>query len=65
MLSLPITIMYGALDPVVVNKNITELGKTRPNITTKRIVVGHEIVGGYVKALTRTLIGLLKQPDVS
>lgn len=65
VLSLPITIMYGALDPVVVNKNITELGKTRPNITTKRIVVGHEIVGGYVKALTRTLIGLLKQPDVS
>lgn len=44
----PITIFYGAFDPVVVGKNISQLGKTQENITTKRLLTGHEIIGPYV-----------------
>lgn len=55
MLKLPITIMYGALDPVVVSKHITTLGKEHPNITVKRLLVGHELVGGYVTGLAKRL----------
>lgn len=50
-LKLPITIFYGALDPVVVPKHITKLGKEMQNIAIKRLLAGHEIVGSYVKSV--------------
>ena len=54
-LKLPITILYGALDPVVIAKHIVKLGKEHKNITTKRLLTGHEVVGSYVGSLVKTL----------
>ncbi len=62
-LSLPITIMYGALDPVVVSATIAQLGKSQKNITVKRIVAGHEVVGRYAKELTKLLSSLLSRTN--
>lgn len=50
-LKLPVTIFYGALDPVVIKKHITALAKEHENITATRLVAGHEVIGGYVKSL--------------
>lgn len=50
-----ITIFYGALDPVVVAKNITGLARDCPHITTRRLVAGHEVTGPYAKAVARHL----------
>lgn len=50
-LKLPIDIFYGAFDPVVIKKHITTLAKTNENVTARRLPVGHEVVGGYVKAV--------------
>lgn len=46
-----ITIFYGAFDPVVIKKHITNLAKTRKNVTGYMLNAGHEVVGGYVKKL--------------
>ena len=54
-LKLPIDIFYGAFDPVVIKKHITTLAKTNENVTAKRLPVGHEVVGGYVKAVASYL----------
>lgn len=54
-LKLPIDIFYGAFDPVVIKKHMTELAKKNANVTVMRLNVSHEIVGGYVKALSEYL----------
>ncbi len=54
-LRLPITIIYGALDPVVIGTYMTQLGREKQNIMVKRLVVGHEINGIYVGLLAREL----------
>jgi len=48
-LKLPITILYGVLDPVVIGSNIRLLAKQNENIVEKKITTGHEVVGRYVK----------------
>jgi len=48
-LKLPITILYGSLDPVVIGSNIRILAKRNSNIVAKKITTGHEVVGRYVK----------------
>jgi len=50
-LKLPIYILYGTFDPVVIKKHITTLAKNNDNITAMRLNAGHEIVGFYVKKL--------------
>ncbi len=55
-LKLPVSILYGAFDPVVVGKNIGALKKSNQNITTKRVLAGHEIMGAYTKELVRYLL---------
>jgi cis-3-alkyl-4-acyloxetan-2-one decarboxylase len=52
-LKLPITIFYGSLDPVVIGKHITKLGKTMPNVTVRRVLAGHEVLLGYAKAVAK------------
>ena len=54
-LRLPINIIYGALDPVVIGAYMTQLEREKQNITVKRLVVGHEINGVYVGLLAREL----------
>lgn len=52
-LGLPITIFYGALDPVVISKHITGLVKTNQNITSRRLLAGHEVTGSYATAVAK------------
>lgn len=54
-LKLPITILYGALDPVVIGKHIVKLAKEHKNVTAKRLLVGHEVIGSYVNSLVKAL----------
>lgn len=54
-LKIPIDIFYGVFDPVVINKHITALAKSKDNITAKRLMAGHEVVGGYVKSVAKYL----------
>ncbi len=48
-LKLPMTILYGSLDPVVIGSHIRTLAKNHSNINSKKIVTGHDIVGRYTK----------------
>lgn len=57
-LKLPITILYGAFDAVVIRKHIVKLSKLLPNVTSKRIAAGHEVTGNYVTSLVGTLMTL-------
>lgn len=54
----PIDIFYGAFDPVVIKKHIVNLAKSHETVTAKRLIAGHEIVGGYVKSLAEHLVQL-------
>lgn len=54
-LNLPITITYGTLDPFVVGSNLLGIAKQRENVTVKRYIVGHEIMGAYVQKLAKYL----------
>lgn len=47
----PITIIYGSLDPLVIDRNLKEIAKANPNVTLSRILVGHEIIGRFVPAV--------------
>lgn len=51
----PIDIFYGAFDPVVIKKHITNLAKTRENVAVYMLNAGHEVVGGYVRTLAEYL----------
>lgn len=57
-LKLPIDIMYGTFDPVVVKKHISMLAKNKKNITASWLLAGHEVVGGYAKSLAERLVSL-------
>lgn len=48
-LKLPVTIMYGTLDPLVVGANIQRLARDTPSITVYKVVAGHEVVGRYAR----------------
>lgn len=56
-LRLPITILYGTLDPVVISSHIRKLAKKNSNITAKKIVTGHEILGRYTTAVAKEISG--------
>jgi len=58
-LKLPVTILYGALDPVVIGSNIRGLAKNSENIIAKKITTGHEIVGRYVKIVAKEMSELV------
>lgn len=42
-LTLPIKIIYGTFDPVIVGKHIRKLAKDKKNITARQLITGHEI----------------------
>lgn len=54
-LSLPIRILYGAFDPVIIGANIQKIDNQKPNITTKVLPVGHEMLGTYVQFIASEL----------
>jgi pimeloyl-ACP methyl ester carboxylesterase len=51
-LRLPTAIIHGALDPVVIKKNLKEVTKENSNVSFHQILAGHEIKGLYVKSVT-------------
>jgi pimeloyl-ACP methyl ester carboxylesterase len=55
-LTVPIQILYGQFDPVVLGKNIRTLAKTNHNISATSVLAAHEVKGRFVapaiKAIT-------------
>ncbi len=47
-LSLPIEIMYGRFDPLIINKNIKQLDGALPNIKIRSINARHLVTGSYI-----------------
>ena len=54
-LDLPIEILYGTLDPVLITKHIKTLQKRKENITVNSVVAGHNVRGPYVTAVKRAI----------
>jgi pimeloyl-ACP methyl ester carboxylesterase len=54
-LRMPITILYGAFDGLVVPPNLRSLAKTNDNITAKSVLAGHEITGLYVGSVLKQI----------
>lgn len=64
-IGVPVKILYGTLDPVVIGDNIQSLvksaasratrAKKRSSIAAIRIVSGHEVVGGYTRRLAKEI----------
>lgn len=54
-LKLPIDIIYGTLDPVIVVKNIKLLARRNTNVSIKSVVIGHEVRRQYITAVVKTL----------
>ncbi|MGB3023365.1 MAG: alpha/beta fold hydrolase [Candidatus Saccharimonadales bacterium] len=52
----PITIIYGSLDPLVIDRNLKTIAKANSRVTLARILVGHEIMGRYVPAVVREIM---------
>lgn len=50
-LKLPITVIHGSLDPVVVRANLSYLVKQRPQTTLTHVRAGHEIKGKMIPLL--------------
>jgi len=51
----PITMIYGALDPVVVKKNLQMITKLNTHATLQTIVAGHELMGAYIPAVVKAV----------
>lgn len=56
---IPVRILYGALDPVVVGKHLRAVALRRTNVTVRRLMAGHEVSGGYSKVLAKEIALLL------
>lgn len=63
-LRLPIKIIYGTLDPVVIGSHLKGLAKIMPNVSVKSFIVSHDMIGRYQKLLGRELHGLLSSAKI-
>ena len=55
-LTLPITLVRGRLDPVVVPANLTYLARTMPNITLRQTLASHELVGAMIPSVVEAVV---------
>lgn len=62
-LDLPITILHGTFDPVVIGSHLKDLDRSRRNIVMKQLPVGHEIIGRYRGYVIDELLEILKTQD--
>jgi pimeloyl-ACP methyl ester carboxylesterase len=51
----PMQIIHGALDPVVIGKNLKVLAKKNTNAKLSVIIAGHEVSGLYVPAVLKAI----------
>ncbi len=52
---IPIRIIYGTMDNLVIASNLRQAFKQRPNTTIKRVLASHEMNAASVTALTKTI----------
>lgn len=62
-LSLPINIIAGKLDPLIVPRNIRSLAKAQENISASFVVTGHEITGKYVTIVVQAIERMLQPAE--
>jgi pimeloyl-ACP methyl ester carboxylesterase len=55
MLKVPIHIIRGRIDPIVVAKNIRHLAKINKNVMTSTVLASHEVAGTFVKAVAKMI----------
>lgn len=60
-LGLPVSILYGLFDPVVIGSYFKELGSSKRNVSVKKFPVGHEIAGPYVQFIAKELNELVAE----
>jgi len=54
-LRIPIEIMYGLLDPLVIGANLNAVAKRNKQIHVNTIPAGHEVIGSYEKPLVKVI----------
>lgn len=54
-LTLPMHILYGTLDPVIITRHIKALGRSNKNVTVKSVVIGHEVRRQYITAVVKKI----------
>ena len=54
-LKIPINIIYGKLDPLIISKNLKAVAKGRPNIEIKAPISDHALRGPILKAIEEAL----------
>lgn len=59
-LTLPVHIIHGTLDPVLVARHIKALPKENPNIMVSSIIAGHEVKGRFASKLVDVIITKLQ-----
>lgn len=57
----PIQIIHGALDPVVIKKNLTDIVRSNKHASLSVILAGHELLGAYVPAVIKAVGIALKR----
>lgn len=62
---LPVQIIRGTLDPVVVARNVKKLAKMHDTISLKEVVASHEIKGLFVGAVSREIIRAVDESQSS
>ncbi len=60
-LDIPIHIIYGLLDPVVIGKNIRLLAKENKNVAVTSVVAAHEVKGRFVSPAIEAIIQATNQ----
>lgn len=58
-LTIPMTIVYGRLDPFILARNLKMIEKGKPNVTLVSVTAGHDIIGS--KAYTAKVADLIKK----
>jgi len=59
-LRVPVEIMYGLVDPLVIGANLKTVAKKNSKIHINTIAAGHEVIGSYEKPLTRVIQKVVK-----
>lgn len=54
-LRLPITILHGTLDPIVVVRNLKELIRERSNVRLVQVAAAHEVKGWFIPATVKAI----------
>ncbi len=55
-LTLPIHILHGMIDPVVINRHLEMLNKQHPNVKLTHVPAGHEISGRFIDATVKAIV---------